>query len=273
MTPSSASRSAALTASSSVMPQAMIATSSPSWAIRDAADAHVLVRRGAHRGLAAQRADERDAVAVGQRGHELRRLVGVARVQDGRAVDRAQRGDVLQRHLRRAVLADRDAGVRAARARASRCEIAPMRTKSYARERNAANVDTNGVQPRTCMPDRGRHELLLGDEHLEVAVRVRLAEVLGVRRVRDLAVERDDVAADVGQRGDRLAVGLAGRDLVAELVGRQRRRPDVSNTCGVAGLGLAPRRRSGRARRRAPRSPPRRRRAACRACRAGPRPP
>ena len=32
------------------------------------------------------------------------------------------------------------------------CEIAPMRTKSYARERNAANVDTNGVQPRTCMP-------------------------------------------------------------------------------------------------------------------------
>ena len=31
-------------------------------------------------------------------------------------------------------------------------EIAPMRTKSYARERNAANVDTNGVQPRTCIP-------------------------------------------------------------------------------------------------------------------------
>ena len=27
-----------------------------------------------------------------------------------------------------------------------------MRTKSYARERNAAKVDTNGVQPRTCMP-------------------------------------------------------------------------------------------------------------------------
>ena len=69
--------------------------------------------------------------------------------------------------------------------------------------------------------DRRRHELLLGDEHLEVAVRVRLAEVLGVRRVRDLAVERDDVAADVRQRRDRLAVGLAGRDLVAELVGRQ----------------------------------------------------
>jgi hypothetical protein len=31
-------------------------------------------------------------------------------------------------------------------------EIAAMRTKSYARERKAANVDTYGVQPRTCIP-------------------------------------------------------------------------------------------------------------------------
>ena len=27
-----------------------------------------------------------------------------------------------------------------------------MRTKSYARERKAANVDANGFQPRTCIP-------------------------------------------------------------------------------------------------------------------------
>ena len=27
-----------------------------------------------------------------------------------------------------------------------------MRMKSYAREKNAANVDANGVQPRTCIP-------------------------------------------------------------------------------------------------------------------------
>ena len=32
-------------------------------------------------------------------------------------------------------------------------EIAPMRTKSYARDRNAEKVDTNGVQrPPTCIP-------------------------------------------------------------------------------------------------------------------------
>ena len=32
------------------------------------------------------------------------------------------------------------------------CEIAAMRTKSYAREKNAANVDANGFQPRTWSP-------------------------------------------------------------------------------------------------------------------------
>jgi hypothetical protein len=30
--------------------------------------------------------------------------------------------------------------------------MAAMRVKSYARARNAANVDANGTQPRTCMP-------------------------------------------------------------------------------------------------------------------------
>jgi hypothetical protein len=31
-------------------------------------------------------------------------------------------------------------------------EIAAMRMKSYARVRNAANVDANGTKPTTCMP-------------------------------------------------------------------------------------------------------------------------
>ena len=42
-----------------------------------------------HLRLAAQGADERDPVLVGDRRHELGGLVGVARVQHGRAVDRA----------------------------------------------------------------------------------------------------------------------------------------------------------------------------------------
>ena len=48
-----------------------------------------------------------------------------------------------------------------------------------------------------------------------------LAEHLGVRRVRHLAVERDDVRAHRAERRDGVAVGLARRDLLAEVPGRQ----------------------------------------------------
>ena len=96
-----------------------------------------------------------------------------------------------------------------------------MRTKSYARERNAANVEANGHPAAHLHADRGRDHLLLGDEHLEVAVLVRLAEEVRVRRVRHLAVERDHVAAQPAERGERLAVGLARRLLGAEVPGGQ----------------------------------------------------
>ena len=51
-----------------------------------------------------------------------------------------------------------------------------------------------------------------------------LGEDLGVGRVRDLAVERDHVAARRAEGGERLAVGLPGRDLLAEVVARQLER-------------------------------------------------
>ena len=116
--------------------------------------------------------------------------------------------------------------------------MAAMRMKSYAREKNAENVDTNGFQrPPDLHADGRRHELLLGDEHLEVAVRVRLAEVLRVRRVGDLAVERDHVRRRiVAERGQHLAVGLARGDRLAELPGRDARRRGC-RTCRLARLG------------------------------------
>ena len=104
--------------------------------------------------------------------------------------------------------------------RMSACEIAAMRTKSYARVRKAANVDANGFHLRTCRPDGGRDQLLLGDVHLEVALGDVLCELFGVGRVAHLAVERDDVAARLAQRDQRVAVRLAGRDLVADVVRR-----------------------------------------------------
>ena len=59
--------------------------------------------------------------------------------------------------------------------------------------KKAAKVEANGCQPTHLHPDRGRDHLLLGDVHLEEPLRMRLREDLGVGRVRDLAVEDDDV--------------------------------------------------------------------------------
>ena len=59
--------------------------------------------------------------------------------------------------------------------------------------KNAANVEANGTVAAHAEPDRGGDQLLLGDEHLEVALGVRLRELVGVGGVADLAVERDHV--------------------------------------------------------------------------------
>ena len=55
--------------------------------------------------------------------------------------------------------------------------IAAMRTKSYARERNAANVDANDAPAAHLDPDRGRDHLLLGDVHLEEPLGMRALKI------------------------------------------------------------------------------------------------
>src|SRR5680860_1788992 len=68
--------------------------------------------------------------------------------------------------------------------------------------------------------DGGGDHLLLGDVHLEEAVRVLGGEALRVGRVADLAVERDDFLVDRADPGEGVAVGAPGGDLLADLVGR-----------------------------------------------------
>ena len=92
-------------------------------------------------------------------------------------------------------------------------------------------------------PDRRADQLLLGDVHLEVPLGERLAEELGVRRVVDLAVERDDARIVGAEAGQRLAVGLPRRDLRAHLVARTARRRRSRSVCALAlgGLGTSTR--------------------------------
>ena len=71
-------------------------------------------------------------------------------------------------------------------------------------------------------PDGRGDELLLRDEHLEVALRVRLGELVRVRGVADFAVQRHDPGIGGADGDEGVAVGLARRDLVADGVRRGR---------------------------------------------------
>ena len=93
------------------------------------------------------------------------------------------------------------------------------------------------------MPDRRGDHLLLGDVHLEEPLRVCVAEDLGEGRVRDLAVEGDDVAALAAERRQRLAVGLARRDLLARARSAASSRGSGLEDVRLARLGLRHRRR------------------------------
>ena len=87
--------------------------------------------------------------------------------------------------------------------------------------------------------DRGGDELLLRDEHLEVAVLVRVAEVLRVRRVRHLAVERHDRAVD-RCRAPRATSPYALRVATSSPSSQVGSSPaEVSNVLGSPASGLA----------------------------------
>ena len=256
--PSSASESAAVSASWTVIPAATIATSSSSRRAEDAAAADRRTPRRARRAPAspAQRAQVRDArrcrpsprraaPSGSRRTGGARSLPWIAR----------KRGDVLERHLRRAVLADRHAGVRAAererRAADRRHADEVVGAREEGGERRGERPPADGLEP-----DRGRDHLLLGDVHLEVAIRVRLREDLRVRRVRDLAVERRR------RPGARSRAPRARRRRPCASRPPRRARSAGARAVAAAGargavaVGLRDLDRGRRARRRARRSPP-----------------
>ena len=184
-----------------------------------AADREGLRRVVQHRVGAPGGPHVRDAVEVGhglcQRGGAGR----VAGVQDGGAVDRAQHGQVLQRHLGRAVGADLDAGVRADQADVGLGDGRHPDEVVGAGEEGGEGGRERPVAARA-EAHRGRHQLLLGDEHLEVALGIGLGELVGEGRVAHLAVHGHHVGTGTDRR-QRVAVGLAGGYLLAEVVGRQ----------------------------------------------------
>jgi len=110
-----------------------------------------------------------DAFEVRHRPGQPRCLVGVAGAQHGTAVHGAHRGQVLEAHLGRAVLADRHSGVRAGQPDAGpahrRHPDEVKRPGEEGRERGRVGDPAAHLHP----DGRGEH-LLLGDVELEEPV-------------------------------------------------------------------------------------------------------
>ena len=104
------------------------------------------------RGLLARQAHEDDALAVGHLRHERGGLVRVTRIEDRRAVHRAEcdarSSSAICEGPSSPMLTPACEPARTMLARLT----AAMRTKSYARLRKAAKVAAKGFQPRTWNP-------------------------------------------------------------------------------------------------------------------------
>ena len=129
----------------------------------------------------------------------------------GRAVQGAHRREVLERHLRRAVLADRDAGVRAAEPEVRPADRSHPHEVGGAREERAERGGERRLAERLHADLRAHHRLLR-DVDLEEALGGDPLELVRVGGVPDLAVQHHDVGAVAGEPGERVAERLARRD-------------------------------------------------------------
>ena len=176
-----------------------------------AADGELLAVGVERRGRLSRGPDVGDPGKIGHACDEPDRRVPVGRVQHGGAVDRAERGQVLQRHLGGAVLADRHARVRTAQAEVGAADRRHADLVVRAGQERSEGRREGGLAERL-HPGLHADHRLLGDVHLEEALGRDRLDVFRVRGVADLAVEDDEVGAFSGEPGQRLAERLARGD-------------------------------------------------------------
>ena len=188
------------------------------------ADRELVVRRVDDRGLRTGRPDVDHAVATRRRLDQTRGADGVARVEDGAAGHRAHHRQVLERHLGRAVLADRHAGVRSGELDVQRPDAGhPHEVGGPGQKRGERRRERDGAAAG--QPHRRADHRLLGDVGLDEPAGMRVLERLAERGVADVRVERHDPRVRGAERGQRIAVRGPRRHPAPRLVGRRRREP------------------------------------------------
>ena len=187
-----------------------------------AADRERLVRAVDDRRRGARRPNVRHAVVAGRRFDEAGGAHRIARIQHGAAGDGAHHRQVFERHLGRAVLADRHAGMRSGERDVHPTDSRhPNEVGGAHQERGKRRRERDGAAAREAHRHAGHH--LLGNVGLVEPVGMRRFEVLAEGGVADVGVERHDARVGVAEGGERGAVRGARRHLVAERVrGRLR---------------------------------------------------
>ena len=173
-------------------------------------DGELLVRRVYHWRLGAAGANEYRALELDRRFDQLHHRHFVGRTHHYEPRQRTGQADVLDAHLRRSILADRDPAVRPHR---FQIDVGKRRGDAQLLE---ALVEHEGGKTRheRNFSRRGeagadRNHVRLGDSALEKAIGKLLAELGRVGGLGEIRVEYDDVRVSAPQLDERLAEGLA----------------------------------------------------------------
>lgn len=164
-------------------------------------------------------ADEANAFGVGCQLDGPLGADRVARIENGAAGNGAKHGQIFERHLAGPVLADADAAVRADEVDVRLRNGAHADLVESAREERGERRDERNGAVAARRTDRHAHQILLGDEAFDVALREALLDLIREGRVLRVAVQTDDALVAGRHFGQRRAVRQPRRHLFAFLVG------------------------------------------------------
>ncbi len=208
--------------------------------------------------LLPRRAQERRPLVRHQRLDRPRRLEIVGRLDHRHRRQRSHQRDVLQAHLRVAVLADADARVAADHAHVGRRIADRHPDLVEARRHEAGERTAERHLARQRQARRDAQHVRLRDPHLEEALRELLGELLRPRALRQVGFQHDQLGVRLAQADQRVAERVARRD-------RRRARLDLHDGALRTPPRTLPSPRAARAPR-PPAAPPSARRRASQSC-------
>src|SRR5258708_25994382 len=156
-----------------------------------AASNHELFVRAIYHGwLLARGAHIDDTVVIGHLRYQLRGLISIAWIEHSATKNSSRHRQVFECHLRWAILANRDPGVRAAQANIGARDCSHANEVIGTREECRKGRGKRDFVAHT-HTDRRRHHLLFSNVHLKEAVLEGLVELVSIGRIAYLTIQCD----------------------------------------------------------------------------------